>query len=508
MGNVLGVLDEVALAGADNALRLHQDNNNKGADVSGDLFLYQRISRRLLEQIHSGAWAVGDRLPSVRHLSKLFGVSVNTVMQCYRQLEADGYLEIRPQSGVFVRRADADGMPSPEDSRYPLLPVEVSLSEQVLRYMALHARNDVVRLGIALPGAEVLPVARVMSVLRDVTRRQPLEAWDYLHPNVHNPLSHQLARRSLAFEQPYAADDIIITNGCMEALTLALRSVSKPGDAIAVESPTYYGTLLLLEAHQRRVVEVPAHPEDGISLSALEQVFQQKRVAACMVATNAQNPLGFTMSAVRKQALVALSARYGVPLIENDVWGDTVFNEGDGVPAKAWDSEGLVLYCNSFSKTLMPGLRLGWAVGGRFHRRLLELKQLSTITSPSLSQLAMGRMLESGAYSQHLRELRSALRSQVVAMTALIAAAFPAGTHISRPSGGCVLWLRLPPGVDGDTLFLEAERAGIHVFPGAVFSAMADYRNYLRINAGNPVSDSVRAAVVQLGHLATELAKG
>ncbi|KAF0811219.1 transcriptional regulator [Alcanivorax sp. S71-1-4] len=474
--------------------------------MSQELFLYERISRRLLEQIRAGSYAVGEKLPSVRHLSRLFGVSVNTVMQCYRQLEAEGYLEIRPQSGAFVRTAESESMPLPDDSRYPLLPVEVSLSEQVLHYMELHAQPEVVRLGIALPGPEVLPVPKVMQVMREVTRRQAREAWDYLHPNAHSPLTHQLARRSLTYEAPFAAEDIIVTNGCMEALTLALRSVSKPGDAVAVESPTYYGTLLLLEAHQRRVVEVPTHPREGISLSALEKVFAEGRVSACMVAPNAQNPLGFTMSPERKQALVALSARYQVPLIENDIWGDTVHHSEQALPAKAWDRQGLVIYCNSFSKTLMPGLRLGWAVGGRFHRRLLELKQLSTITSPSMSQLVMARLLESGFYAQHLRELRKVLQQQVQQMQDLVLSAFPAGTRVTRPTGGCVLWVRLPGGVDSARVFRLAAEAGIHVFPGGVFSATGEYRDYLRINAGNPMTSVLRHAVRQLGVMVAELA--
>jgi len=229
-------------------------------------------------------------------------------------------------------------------------------------------------------------------------------------------------------------------------------------------------------------------------------------VSACMVAPNAQNPLGFTMSPERKQALVALSARYQVPLIENDIWGDTVHNSEQALPAKAWDRQGLVIYCNSFSKTLMPGLRLGWAVGGRFHRRLLELKQLSTITSPSMSQLVMARLLESGFYAQHVRELRKVLQQQVQAMQEQVLAAFPAGTRMTRPTGGCVLWVRLPDGVDSARVFAMAAEAGIHVFPGGVFSATGEYGDYLRINAGNPMTSTLRHAVRQLGAMVAELA--
>ncbi len=473
--------------------------------MAQELFLYERISRRLLDQIRQGSYRVGERLPSVRRMSQLFGVSVNTVMQCYRHLEAEGYLEVRPQSGVFVRSDDVQEMPTPVRDRFPLLPVEVSLSEQVLHYMEFHANPDLVRLGIALPGPDVQPVSRVLQTLRDVTRLQPLDAWDYMHPHGNDTLTHHLARRSLPYEVPVSQEDIIVTSGCMEALTLALRSVSRPGDAVAVESPTYYGTLLLLEAHERRVVEVPAHHREGICLSTLEQVFARGEVSACMVSTNAQNPLGFTMPAERKRALVALSARYQVPLIENDIWGDTVYGEESALPAKAYDEEGLVIYCNSFSKTLIPGFRLGWAVPGRFHHRFLELKQLSTITSGSAPQMVMGRLLESGFYAQHLRELRQALQQQVRRTAECVRRHFPDGTWVSQPTGGCVLWVALPEQVNATDLFNRAIDAGIHVFPGDVFSADGKHVNFLRINAGNPVTARVERALHRLGELACEL---
>ncbi|MCC5959787.1 MAG: PLP-dependent aminotransferase family protein [Rhodobacteraceae bacterium] len=474
--------------------------------MAQELFLYERISRRLLDQIRQGSYRVGERLPSVRRMSQLFGVSVNTVMQCYRHLEAEGFLEVRPQSGVFVCSDDVSELPPPIQQRFPLLPVEVSLSEQVLHYMEFHADPDLVRLGIALPGPDVQPVSRVLQTLRDVTRLQPLEAWDYMHPHGNDTFTHQLARRSLPYEVPVAQQDIIVTSGCMEALTLALRSVSRPGDAVAVESPTYYGTLLLLEAHERRVVEVPAHHRDGICLSTLEQVFSQGEVAACMVSTNAQNPLGFTMSVDRKRALVELSARYQVPLIENDIWGDTVYGEETALPAKAFDEEGLVIYCNSFSKTLIPGFRLGWAAPGRFHHRFLELKQLSTITSGSAPQMVMGRLLENGFYAQHLRDLRQVLRRQVSSTAARVRETFPDGTRVNQPSGGCVLWVELPEQVDATELFNRAIAAGIHVFPGDVFSAAGKHVNYLRINAGNPVTARVERALDRLGELACGMA--
>lgn len=484
-------------------------NARERAAVAEDgrpLFLYERMSRQLLRQIGDGTWLDGDKLPSVRRMSQMFGVSVNTVMQCYHKLEADGVIDVRPQSGFFVRSRATD-KPAPA-ARVPLLPVEVSLSERVLHYMELHAAPDMVRLGIALPAAEILNVERVLKTLSDVLRHRPLEAWGYTHPNGHESLLPHLARRSLAHDVPITADDILVTSGCMEALTIALRCVSRPGDTIAIESPSYYGTLLMLEAHNRRVLEIPTSPRDGIRLDMLERAFAERRVAACLFSANAQNPMGFTMPRDNKARIAALAARYEVPLIENDIWGDTVYDAADATPAKAFDRQGLIIYCNSFSKTLIPGFRLGWAVPGRFQRRFREIKQLSTITSASAPQIAIARLLESGFYDHHIAALRRHLRGQAGDSAAEIERHFPTGTRVDFPTGGCVLWIRLPPNVNAVALFDRAAAVGIHVFPGSVFSPTGGLDNYLRINVGYPVDTRIRDALRTLGRIAHKLSGG
>lgn len=467
-------------------------------------YLYERICQRLEGQIEGGTYAPGEQLPSLRRLSRLFGVSVTTVMQCYRKLEADGYVEARPQSGFFVASRDAGPKPQPPAGP-DLLPTEVGLSERVLERMALHREPNLLRLGIALPAADVQPVQRVMRTLADVSRHRSMDAWDYMHPHGHEALRHLLARRSLAHEAPLSPEEVFVTSGCMEAMSIAVRCISRPGDAIAVESPAYYGTLLMLEAHNRRVVEIPATPREGICLDSLERAFARGTVAGCLFSANAQNPVGFTMGEDAKRRIVALSRRYGVPLIENDIWGDTVYDPDRALPAKAFDRDGLVIYCNSFSKTLVPGFRVGWALPGRFLRRFQEIKLLTSITSPSPQQIALARLLESGAYDQHLTELRSCLQRQAKDMAAAVMADFPEGTAVAMPTGGCVLWVQLPAGVGAERLFDRAVEAGIHIFPGTVFSSSGQLQDCIRINVGNPVTRRVRAGIATLGRLAGEL---
>lgn len=469
------------------------------------LFLYESISAHLRGHIRCGSYQAGERLPSVRQLSQMFGVSINTVIQCFRQLEMDGLIEVRPRSGVYVSLAPPPDMPTDHAHHFELLPVEVSLSDDILHYMEPHRDARLARLGIALPAESIMPVERILRTLRDITRKEPSDLWDYMHPHGHPSLTHQLARRSLAYERPVADTDIIITNGCMEAVELALRTVTRRGDTVAVETPTYYGTLLALEVLQRKVLEIPTHWRDGPCLYSLERAMKRGQVQACLLSTNAQNPLGFTMSTERKRKLVELATRYDVPVIENDIWGDTVYG-GDAQPAKAWDDQGMVIYCNSFSKTLMPGLRLGWVAPGRFYQRLRELKQISSITTASAPQLLMGRLMETGFYNQHLVQLRQQLHTQTRLAAELIHDCFPAGTRVNLPTGGCVLWVALPDSIDSRAVFSAALAKQVHVFPGSVFSTGVRHVNYLRINAGSPVDKATTDAIRTLGDITRSLA--
>jgi DNA-binding transcriptional MocR family regulator len=470
--------------------------------MSEKSYLYENVSQRLRQHIHEGSYRAGEKLPSVRVLGRLFQVSVNTVLQCFRQLEADGLIRRVPRSGVFVT-PHISGQKPLETTAPPfsLLPVDVSLSEEILHYMEPYASNAMMRFGIALPDSEIMPVERVLQTFRNITRSDALASWHYAHPRGEEMFAHQLARRSLNYPVPVTEQDLLVTNGCMEAIELALRVVTKSGDAVAIETPTYYGALLVLEVLGRKALPIPTDPHQGISLSALEQVFRRGQVSACMVSANAQNPLGFSMPIERREQLAQLAGRYKVPVIENDIWGDTVFGEAQ-LPVKAFDREGEVIYCNSFSKSLMPGMRLGWIAPGRFLHRVLELKQVSNITTASVPQLVMAKLMESGFYHHHLQQLRAHLQCQTRELMVLAQQYFPVGTRINEPAGGCVLWLELPQTIDSGQLFDLALAQQIHIFPGRVFSPAGRHAHCLRLNAGSPVTPAIAAAVRKLGVLA------
>jgi DNA-binding transcriptional MocR family regulator len=299
-----------------------------------------------------------------------------------------------------------------------------------------------------------------------------------------------------------------VTSGASEAVHLALAAVTKPGDAVAIESPAYYGTLQSLAAMGLHAVEVPCCPEVGLDLDALERVLADHQIAAVLAVPNFSNPLGSCMADAAKQRMVELLAAREIPLIEDDVYGDLGFDGSRPPAAKAFDRSGLVLSCSSFSKTLAPGWRVGFIVPGRFKEQVLLRKFALNVGTATAPQRAIARFLESGAYDRHLRRLRAALRSSAERMSAAVTAGFPAGTRVSRPAGGYVLWVQLPENVDALELHARGLDAGVSVVPGHAFGASAaGYEHFVRLSYAPPWSERIHAAVETIGRIATRLAE-
>jgi DNA-binding transcriptional MocR family regulator len=289
-------------------------------------------------------------------------------------------------------------------------------------------------------------------------------------------------------------------------LHICLRAVARRGDTVALESPAYYGLLQLIESLGIRAIEIPAHPRSGMDLDVLEEVLSRHRIKACLAIPNFNNPLGSAMPDEAKERLVAMLARRDVPLIEDDIYGDLQFGETRPRAAKAFDTHGLVMLCSSFSKTVAPGYRVGWAAPGRFREEVEQLKFAQSVATATLPQMAIAEFLENGGYDHHLRALRRRLAAQVARMSEAIAEHFPPGTRVSRPAGGFVLWVELPPGASALALHERALARGISIAPGPIFSAKHRFSNYIRVSCGYPWSDLHDHAVRTLGRLCAEAA--
>jgi DNA-binding transcriptional MocR family regulator len=317
-------------------------------------------------------------------------------------------------------------------------------------------------------------------------------------------LRQEIARRALRWGQALSQDDIVITCGCTEALTLALAAVARPGDTIAVESPTYFGLLRSLEALELKALELPTDAASGVDLATLGEVLENGSVKACLLSSSFSNPLGFTMTEEKKLALLDLLAHHDVPLIEDDIYGDIYFGKERAKPFMALDRRGRTIYCSSFSKTVAPGYRIGWVATSRHMEALLERKIALTLSGPALPQTALADFLASGGYDQHLRRVRQVFADSIEQMLRCVERSFPQGTRVSRPSGGFVLWIELPQKVQTRELFEQAIARGICFTPGEAFSASQRYGNCLRLSCGYPWDRRIEAGLVRLGGLARE----
>jgi DNA-binding transcriptional MocR family regulator len=465
---------------------------------------YQALAAEIAESIRAGVLHPGDRLPSVRQARASRGVSPSTVFQAYYLLEAQGLIRARERSGYYVAEGARQLPPEPEAASQPedeAVPLDVS--EHVFEILESTMVRDVVPLGSAFPSPLLFPLARLGRLMASsVQNLDPWSTVDDLTPG-NARLRRQIALRYAADGIQVHTDEIVITNGALEALNLCLASVTRPGDAVLIESPTFYAALQALERLGLEAIEVPTHPREGMALDALERAIQRHRPKACWLMTNFQNPLGSLMPEAKKKALVELLARHQVPLIEDDVYGELYFDDKRPLPAKAFDTQGLVLHCASFSKCLAPGYRIGWAAPGRFTRAVARAKLTTTLGASAPTQNGLATYLEKGGFDKHLRKLRRALAAQQTLLAQAIAEHFPPGTRATRPAGGYFLWVELPAHVDALALHRQALAQGISVAPGPIFSAQRGFTNCLRLNYGHPWDERTAQAIATLGRIAS-----
>jgi DNA-binding transcriptional MocR family regulator len=469
-------------------------------DLNKPFPLYQMLVHEFSALIMDGSLKPGERLPSVRRLASQRKVSISTALQALRSLENRNLVEARPQAGYFVRHRPR-ALEEPAITRPSRVPRYVGIADMVAQVRAAALNPHIVPLGTASPAAELFPAQRFQRIASRVARHQPKILTTYGFSSGNPAFTHQLTRRYLEWGVTIAEAEIIVTHGCTEAMGLALRAVTAEGDTVALESPAYYGTLQILESLKLKVIEIPTHPRDGISLEALDVAVSHHEVKAVIVSANASNPLGATMSDERKRVLVGKMEGHSIPVIEDDIYGDLPFEACRPLPLKAFERKGGVLHCSSFSKTLAPGLRIGWVVPGRYLARVAQLKYINTLTTPEFPQLILAEFLAEGGYDHHLRKIRRAFANQVRQMTEAVTVHFPEGTKVTRPRGGFVVWVELPCDVDTMELYGEGVARGFSFAPGRLFSSTDRYRYCLRLSCGHPWSSKREQAVVELGKL-------
>lgn len=476
---------------------------------SQDDHKYLQVADGLEKMIAGEVLKIGDKLPSVRLLSDEYGISMGTAFQAYYHLEGKGLIESRPKSGYYVRF---------NHRRFPELPNVITpapLSHDVtVKEMIASIYSDIVgpdpkviNFALAVPHASLLPTAKLNKSVMFALRESKDSCINYENTQGNLELRKQVAKLSFNWGGKIKPEEVLITTGCLEAITTCLKAVTQYGDTVAVESPNYFGIFQAIESMGLKVVEISSDPVDGLDIDCLTKILKKFPVKACVVIPNFNNPLGGCMSDENKKRLVELTSSKNIPLIEDDIYGELYFGKHRPRTCKSFDTKGMVMYCSSLSKSLCPGYRVGWTIPGKFMDQVKQIKRIQNISSPSLTQAAVAHFLQNGRYEYHLKNLRKALHTQSLRYMQAIIDYFPGNTKVSRPLGGFVLWVQLNEKINAFMLRNEAMKHHISIVPGKIFSANCNYTNCLRISFGKPWDDDADYGLMMLGKLIKKFEK-
>ena len=470
-------------------------------DFTTEDHLYMQVADGLEKMIGEDVLKIGDKLPSVRVLSDEYGISMGTAFQAYYHLEGKGLIEARPKSGYYVRF---------NNKRFPDLPQlkqpdtqshEVSVKEMIASIYSDITASDVINFALAVPHISLLPAAKMNKSVIQALRNSKDSCIGYEHTQGNVELRKQIAKLAFNWGGKIKPDEIIITSGCLEAITMCLKAVTTYGDTVAIESPNYFGIYQAIESLGLKVVEISSHPATGLDLDSLQQSIKKFSIRACVVITNFNNPLGSLMPDENKKKLIDIITQNQIPLIEDDIYGELYFGRKRPKPCKYYDTKGWVMHCTSLSKSLTPGYRIGWTIPGKFLEQVKQIKRILNISSPTLTQAAMAHFLQHGRYEYHLKSLRKALHTQCLRYMQAIIQYFPEDTKISRPQGGFILWVQLNKKVNAFKLRTEAMKNNISIVPGQLFSASSNYGNCIRISFGRPWDEDADYGMMMLGKI-------
>jgi DNA-binding transcriptional MocR family regulator len=369
-------------------------------------FRYEQVVSKMEDLILRLGLKPGDKIPSVRTVCKELKVSLSTAVQAYSILEARRIVFSRPGSGYYVNADAGHRLPAITEQSFIPMPSSVEINTMATEMVKNPRKYGLLNFSSLAPASEFLPVTRINKAMQSSSREHAGNNFQYPFLEGHPRLLKQISLHTFEWQQSLSQDEVLVTNGCMEAINLCLDLVAKPGDIIAVECPTYAGILQALETKNLKAVGIGVDPANGLNLDDLERALETYTIAACVFSPACHNPLGCSMPEAGKIRLVKMLGERNIPLIEDDALGEIFFSSTRAMPAKAYDEHHNVLYCSSFSKSLAPGYRIGYVAAGKYHAAIEKLKFAANISTNAILQDAIARYLESGNYHQHLKKLR------------------------------------------------------------------------------------------------------
>jgi 2-aminoadipate transaminase len=478
--------------------------------------LVENLKNEILRRVRLGLLRPGDRLPPTRRLAHDLGVHRGTVTAAYEALREEGVLAGHVGRGTFVAAGLALAELGParrEDGEFRWLDhfagFEPPVEDGTVSAAALIAADrEVISFAGGVPDPALFPTESFREAINDALREEGSALLGYGPPEGHASFVRFL--RGYLSERgglSVGDDEVLVVNGSQQALDLIARTFLRPGDTVLVEEPSYFGALDLFRGYGARLVGVPVDT-DGLRVDALETILARERPKLVYVMPTFQNPTGGCMSATRRQAMVRLSARYEVPVVEDDFDGELYYGEPPPPPLKSLPESQGVLYIGTPSKMLFPGLRIGWIVAAEpVVRRISRIRRMADLSGSSLLQAALARFAGTGALNRHTQLVRDAYGARVRKLLDALDRHMPQGVSWTRPQGGLSLLMTLPEETDSGALLPEAARAGVLYSPGRLYFVNGGAR-HLRLSFGNVPTDQVEEGARRLGAvLRRELAR-
>jgi DNA-binding transcriptional MocR family regulator len=469
-----------------------------------DIFLYESVAKSLEASISEGVFKVGDRLPSIRQICQKYAVNASTAVRAYVELEQQDLVEPRERSGYFVKPKPLIKNALPIINKQDLKVYEIDVVQIMKKFNQAKIDKNIVSLTSSVPEGHLIPQKKIARIIRQITAQELEVSLMYDAMSGLTELRQEIAKHYANTNLSVSVDEIMITNGCLEAINLCLRATVQQGDTIAVTLPCYYGILRALQASGLKVIELPRN-NDGFDVVQLEKLIAEKNIKAILCLANFNNPDGLSISDDNKKAMAMLSARLKVPIIEDDIYSDLHFSERRPLSIKGFDQAGWVMLCSSFSKIVAPGLRVGWVMGGRFHNKLENVKFTGNYSVPIFNQLIIKHLMHNNGLERHLKTMRQTLAKQYHLYRHCIENSFPEGMPMSDPQGGFVLWLELPKTIEVLKLYNKALESGVAFSIGQLYSPSKAYGNFIRLSFSKAWSLETENAVKKLGALVREM---
>jgi len=466
-------------------------------------FKYIEIAEKIEHLIFNGTYKNGDKLNSVRTMSLEYKISISTAFRAYYYLESKGLIEAKSRSGYYVKHQSEnrfEDIKAMEDKDYKI----GTLSELTIQIVkSIQKEKD--QLSLLIPPIDLIPTGKLKKSAKKILQTSSTAYTEYSTIQGSKKARIEVSKLLLNSQAIVNYDDIILTNGCYEAISLALEATTEPNDIVAVESPTAFGLLQLLTSLKLKIIEIPINIKTGISIEQLEKNLKINAIKACIFIPNFNNPTGALMSDEKKQKVVSLLEKFDIPLIEDDIYGEIYFTSHRPRSCKSFDKSGNVILCSSLSKTLAPGYRFGWITPGKYYEKIYKIKHERSIYCNTLNQMIIADFLKNGRFDFHLRNYRNRIYERYQNTLQLITKYFPKNIKTTQPKGSTALWIELNYNIDATKLSMLLLKENIGLLPGKSFSTTNYFNNFIRINFSSPYSEELEYKFAYIGKILKQL---